>query len=311
MTTSNIDTSGSKSQALTDLPLFLGYVSSAFLQGILVLQVFVYLFAFKNDRRYIKIVVWFVFSLEWAFTIVTTILATQTLVSTGRLFDLINHSLSKLLPFICALVTLVVQVFYGYRIYLLSGRCLLPIVITLLSIAQCVLLNAAGFNQAFEGLFELFMDHSHEGLETPRAPIMVPTWLCLAAAGDCLIAVALFILLRRASRLLCTRSRTRLARITIICAEAGVITVLAALAELVFYVVFRKKFTHIIVFFMLSKLYSNGMMATLNVRLFMPSGIYEGHIYWEEEQVVTRERDSEEMGVDIIGAARPGSRTTV
>ncbi|KAJ8080202.1 hypothetical protein PM082_017032 [Marasmius tenuissimus] len=195
MTTADSDTSDSKTRALTDLPLFLGYILSAFLQGLLVLQVFVYFFAFKKDKTYMRIFVWLVFSLEWVFTIVTTILAARTLVSTGKLFELISDSLSKLLPFVCGLVTLVVQVFYSYRIYLLSGRYSLPIVISLLSVVQCVLLNAAGFNQAFEGLSGFFMDHSHEGMKTPRAPIIVPTWLGLAAVGDSLIAVTLLILL--------------------------------------------------------------------------------------------------------------------
>ncbi|KAJ8080201.1 hypothetical protein PM082_017031 [Marasmius tenuissimus] len=310
MTIGNFDehTSDNGLRALSDLPLFLGYVSGAFLQGLLVLQVFVYFFNFGKDRIYVKAFVLLVFTLEWVFTIIATILAIRSLVSFGRLTDLVIYIHSKWLPLLCGLVTLVVQVFYSYRIYLLSGWCSLPIVISLFSIAQWVVLNIAGFNSG--GLVGLFPKAIV--LSRDENPATVPIWLGLAAAADCLIAVTLIIYLRRASRSLCTPSaRTRVARTMIICIEAGVITVMAALSELLFYLIFAKSLIHIIVFFMLSKLYSNGMMATLNVRLFMPSSKYEGCKDWQEEHAPSKDRDSEETEVVVIGPTCPGSRTMV
>ncbi|KAJ8080197.1 hypothetical protein PM082_017027 [Marasmius tenuissimus] len=105
MTVGNVDggTSDEDFRAVTDLPLFLGYVLGAFLQGLLVLQVFVYFFSFGKDKRYMKIFVVFVFTLEWVFTIIAMILALRSLVSDGRLFDLADSLLSKSLPSLCGL----------------------------------------------------------------------------------------------------------------------------------------------------------------------------------------------------------------
>ncbi|KAJ8080205.1 hypothetical protein PM082_017035 [Marasmius tenuissimus] len=264
MTAGNIEwgkTSAQGVRALTDLPLFLGYVCSAFLHGVFMIQVFVYLFAFRDDRRYAKVFVWLVLISDWVFTIVALVPVLQILVEEGKICLLANTMVfNKVLPIFCGFVTFLVQVFYGYRIYLLGGHISLPVVISLLSAGQWVAL-IVGWS-------------SPDGVN--RDMTILPIWLSLAAAADSLIVATLVFLLTRASRNLRTaRAKTGLARVIMICIEAGVITVVAALLELLLFLVFRKSLIFVILFYMLPKLYSNGMMATLNARLLMPWSVFK------------------------------------
>ncbi|KAJ8080204.1 hypothetical protein PM082_017034 [Marasmius tenuissimus] len=260
MTAGNIEwgkTSAQGVRALTDLPLFLGYVCSAFLHGVFMIQVFVYLFAFGDDRRYGKVFVWLVLVSNWAFTIVALVPVLQILVEEGKICLLANTMIfNKVLPILCGLVPFLVQLFYGCHIYHLGGHVSLPIVISLLSAGQWVML-IIGWS-------------GPEGVN--RDMTFLPIWLSLAIAVDSLIVVTLLVLLTKAARKLRTaRAKTALARTTIICIEAGAITVIAALLELLFFcVAFRNSLIFVILFYMLPSLYSNCMMATLNARLLMP-----------------------------------------
>ncbi|KAF9261728.1 hypothetical protein L218DRAFT_484632 [Marasmius fiardii PR-910] len=66
-----------------------------------------------------------------------------------------------------------------------------------------------------------------------------------------------------------------------ICVETGLITGCAALVELIFFLAFRNSFLHFILFYMLPKLYSNALMATLNARLAIPGRKFRETGRWE------------------------------
>ncbi|KAL0569686.1 hypothetical protein V5O48_012273 [Marasmius crinis-equi] len=249
---------------LTETPLFLGYIISFLLQGILIVQVFTYFLAFKTDRKYIKLIVWFVFVSEWVSTIIATAAACQSLMVYEQLGWVPASILFKALSPLCGLVVLIVHAFYCYRIFVLGARIVVPIVIFMLSIGQCVMLIVAGFKSPL-GIGKVAKLHDIV------IDLSVPAWLSLTAASDCLIAITLIILLKRASRSSPTAAaKTRIQTVMMICIETGSITGLAALVELAFYAAFRQSFIHFALFYVLPKLYSNCMMATLNARLALP-----------------------------------------
>ncbi|KAL0569688.1 hypothetical protein V5O48_012275 [Marasmius crinis-equi] len=137
-------------RALTDIPLFLGYIISFLLQGVLIVQVFAYCIAFKADRRVdvdtpILLLVWIVFILEWVSTIIATLAALESLAVDGRLADLTFGLLFKSLSPLCGLVVLAVHAFYSFRIYVVGAHIAIPIVIFTLSIVQCLMVIIAGF----------------------------------------------------------------------------------------------------------------------------------------------------------------------
>ncbi|KAL0569685.1 hypothetical protein V5O48_012272 [Marasmius crinis-equi] len=267
MSGGNVDSDSSdvELRELTDTPLFLGYIISFFLQGVLVVQVFAYFIAFKRDQMYIKLAVWFVFLLEWVSTVISTVAALECLPLSGRLAGLTTSILFKLLSPACGLVILVVHAFYCYRIHLLGAHVMVPIIIFTLSIGQCVMVSIAGLMSVPEAentrLHDALLGASFVVRETPPIQYFAEphsqfqAWLSLAAAGDCLIAVALMLLLTRASRNLSTvAAKTRVQRAMMICVETGSITGLATLLELALYLVFMQSFIHVVLFYMLSKL---------------------------------------------------------
>lgn len=268
------DTTDDEFRALTDLPLFLGYTMSFFLQGVLCVQIFTYWLAFKNDRKYMKFAVWFVFVLEWTSTILASVAALRSLVSYGGLSQTYSYMLFKALSPLCGLVVLVVHIFYAIRIYMLEGPVLISGLILLFSICQCVMVNIAGFTSPL-GVGE-------EVLNNVLVKVACITWLSFTAINDFLIAATLVIILTRASRhMLSVRTKTRVERGMMICVETGLITGLGALLELVFYFAFKQSFIHFILFYILPKLYSNCMLATLNARLAIPGRKFRGSGEWE------------------------------
>ncbi|KAL0569687.1 hypothetical protein V5O48_012274 [Marasmius crinis-equi] len=281
--------------SLGDIPLFLGYIISFLLQGVLIVQVFAYFLAFKTDRKYIKLAVWFVFVLECVSTIVSTVAAIKSLALEGRLSDLTIDTLFRSLFLICGLVVLVVHTFYCYRIHILGARVAVPIVVFTLSMGQCVLVIITGF-----GVQETLVYVSHVA------------WLVLTAASDCSIAITLILLLTRASRNLPTAAaKTRVQRAMMICVETGSITGLAALLQLVLYISLGG-LGYIVLFFILSKLYSNCMMATLNARLALSDRTFREGGDWKPAPGVPplaameerKESDSIDSVVDIRRASR-------
>ncbi|THV02238.1 hypothetical protein K435DRAFT_775727 [Dendrothele bispora CBS 962.96] len=245
--------------ALSDVPLFLGYVFSYLLQGILIVQIFIYYIAFPKDSRLIKITVGFLFGIEVLSTVFATTGALWSIVAFGDLFDLANYWAFKTLGPLCGVAALTVHTFYAWRIHQVKGHWSICLLIILLSVVQCFSIIWTG-TQSYLGV----------GLdeEDPIEIVFVTVWLVGSSICDAIIAVSLVILLPRASRSLGTnQAKTRVERLVMIIVETGTITAVGALFELMFFFMFRNSLIHYILFFMLPKIYSNCMLAALNARV--------------------------------------------
>ncbi|KAF9483242.1 hypothetical protein BDN70DRAFT_891955 [Pholiota conissans] len=116
-------------------PAFLVVIINWGLFGLLSMQVYVYSQAFPKDRPALKSLVYVIYLLEMAQTILLVERAWETLVKEyGNVEGLDEVGTSNIsICFIGGLVGLVVQLFYAYRISILSGRKVIPGIISVIA----------------------------------------------------------------------------------------------------------------------------------------------------------------------------------
>ncbi|KAJ6504995.1 hypothetical protein C8R45DRAFT_1090757 [Mycena sanguinolenta] len=118
-------------------PTFLGILFNWGLMGVLAAQLYYYHVTFKDDRPTIKILVYGLFLID----------ASQTAMITADGFHWFVYGFGNVLvddaflnpwdvPFLDSIIALVVQVFYCWRIYVLRGGVVIPVVILLISATQ-------------------------------------------------------------------------------------------------------------------------------------------------------------------------------
>ncbi|KAF9525793.1 hypothetical protein CPB83DRAFT_817970 [Crepidotus variabilis] len=105
-------------------PLLLGPLLSTFFFGILTVQLYFYSISFASDAVYIKSLVWGVYALETAATIMTISDTYQWLAKGfGNVKGLDNVFLSPIYtPIMGPIIAGTVQMFYGYRIFKIERK---------------------------------------------------------------------------------------------------------------------------------------------------------------------------------------------
>lgn len=116
-------------------PLILGYLANFFLFGVLTAQVYYYYFSFPNDKACYKIVVAIVYILELLQTIIISHDAFESFGLRFGNFSSLDHIKHIWLgvPIISGIATCIVQVFYAYRIGVLSNTRVIPCTIVVVS----------------------------------------------------------------------------------------------------------------------------------------------------------------------------------
>ncbi|KAH9001875.1 hypothetical protein EDB86DRAFT_407032 [Lactarius hatsudake] len=165
-------------------PMLLGALWNWTLYGVLVVQIYVYSYNFPEDRRLVKLLVYSVFLVE-------TLQTALTGADLGNMDHLTAPYVSPFdVPIIGAIVALIVQCFFVYRIWVLSRRSpwFLCLLICLFSIV------AAG-----AGLYGGTYTHVRKKFASGRMlKVLALTWVSGNASADVLIANSLlFYLVRR------------------------------------------------------------------------------------------------------------------
>ncbi|KAJ3731558.1 hypothetical protein DFJ43DRAFT_1155521 [Lentinula guzmanii] len=180
--------------AITDVPIFLGYIFCYFLSGILVVQVFMYYLSFRRiDSRYLKLTVLAVFFVESLSTVFATMIVVMALIKDGYLSYSIVLWGFKAVALLSGLVCSMVHVFYCWRIHILGGRWIIIIAIMILSVTQCVMVSLSGFGAFEDG------DVLGAGTQTIKEPwtlLFNVSWLAGAAICDIIIAITIIHLVR-------------------------------------------------------------------------------------------------------------------
>ncbi|KAJ7208988.1 hypothetical protein GGX14DRAFT_453747 [Mycena pura] len=244
-------------------PLIIGELLGTYLFGILTVQFYLYHLTFPRDPKYIKYLVYSVFILDLASTVMCFADAYHWFASGyGNIAALNDIWLSAFdTPMIGAFLAAIVQCFYSYRLWTLSKYTLpICIVIFMIAIAQVI----AGIYGAVLG--HIAVTFAAAGPKVLRAAYVVNIG---AAVADVLIAVSMTILL--------TRSRTRahqqtefiIRRIINLTVETNLLSSALAILTVVLLVGVPGTNYFTAPSIMLGKIYSNSLLLMLNNRKFI------------------------------------------
>ncbi|KIK53876.1 hypothetical protein GYMLUDRAFT_207154 [Collybiopsis luxurians FD-317 M1] len=242
-------------------PRFIGILFNWSLLGILTVQVYIFYLNFPKDSRLHKALVYVVYLLDWAQTCLATYDAFNWFVygwgNLPALYQLYSSFLN--IPILSSVIALIVQVFFGWRIWRLSqSRVAFGLVIVL------ALLQMGGGIAV--GVF-LWRDSS-EVTRSDGLVRAVGIRLGGSAFVDTVIAISMtYYLVRSKSEVMGHMNNvvTRLIRLTI---ETGTATAIAALIDLVFFLK-EHNGLHQVSGVTLCKLYSNTLLVLFNNRMIM------------------------------------------
>ncbi|KAF8876181.1 hypothetical protein BD779DRAFT_1629596 [Infundibulicybe gibba] len=245
-------------------PLLLGYLFNWGLYGVLSVQVYLYYLAFPKDRLPTKCLVLGLYLVETLQTILVTHDAFTTF---ARDFgDLPSLNVAQLeglsTPMLSGIVSCTVQLFFTYRIYLLSKSKLLASVLCLIALMQ----GSAGIATGVKTL--QIDDWTKIQLE---AFVSCTVWLVGAAVCDIMIAISMVYYLSRSDTGFSSTHVliSRLIRLTI---ETGSMTAIVATIDIALFLGFPHNNYHTTPALLLAKLYSNTLIVTFNSRLRITGG---------------------------------------
>jgi len=230
-----------------------------FLYGVLLVQVYLYYLAFPGDSRRFKAIVWVLFFLE---TVQSVLLGYDGIFAFGlgygdsQKLDKVNLSWFSV-PFLGAFISSIVQCFFSWRIYTLSGSWITSAIVCLMSALQ-------GCTSIVQAIFSL--EIGRYSLIPSGTKITFPLWLVSTAVCDLTIAVcmAYFLSTKRSG---VHQTNVLLARLTQLCIETGSLTAVFAVVTAAMELGFPTKTYFIPPTYTMVKLYSNSFMMILNSRI--------------------------------------------
>jgi len=250
-------------------PLLLGTLWNWCLYGVLIVQFYVYSYNFTEDKRSIKLLVYTVFLLE----------TLQTALSGGDLYYWfisgygdIRHLASPFasafdVPIIESVVSLSVEVFFAYRIWVLSSVSTRRSSLRWYCLLICLFatINAAA---AFTGGIYGFIHGSFVSGRTLRYIVM--TWLIGNSMADILIAFAMFhhlVKQRKGTTRNGSFSDHHMVKIVRLTIESNLLTTSVGIVSLLLLFTYPNENWYTCPAAILGKLYSNTLLVSLNNRI--------------------------------------------
>ncbi|KAJ8503530.1 hypothetical protein ONZ45_g10787 [Pleurotus djamor] len=249
-------------------PLFFGFSLSTTLYGILVIQTYVYFLTYKRDKLWLRLLVLYLFLMETAMTIYNGVVVcgiTTDLSVVGRFKDSGVDPSEKMMSnntIFTVLLSTPVQLFLAWRIRIMDAPKITSILIILLSftsfgggIATSILVPRS----------DQVMDMSNAST-VPRSASSPPfVWLGASALADLFITGTLVYTLH-AKRTGIKATDDILQNIIKITIETGMLTFVCTIVEAALFASSVPEPLYLIPDMMISKLYANSMIATLNAR---------------------------------------------
>ncbi|KAH9066228.1 hypothetical protein EDB87DRAFT_697742 [Lactarius vividus] len=236
-------------------PLLFGPLFNWTLYGVLCVQIYVYSYNFPTDGRSAKFLAYFVFVLETAQTALTGAdMYYWFIAGFGNVERFAHSHFAPIdIAIINAIISLVVQGYFCYRIWVLNKRSLwLCGVIAICAVTQAVAATWLGITSLKVGKYVL----SKAGLYL---------WSIPSALADILIAVAMTLQLRKASSDFSNFVLARVVRLTV---ETNALTAAMAITALVLYAAFPNELYYVYITAVIGKIYSNTLLASLNNRIY-------------------------------------------
>ncbi|KAJ7137311.1 hypothetical protein C8R46DRAFT_613976 [Mycena filopes] len=250
--------------ALITGPTMLGICLNWGFAGIVVAQVYFYYSNFPGDRKSIKALIYGLAMLDIIQTGLVTADAFHWFVHGFGNMDQLNDTFlnSWDVPLIDSVISLIVQIFYCWRIYVLRSSVIFPALIVLVSVAQC----AAGVVTAVKA-------HQLGKLSLISTEVIEQTiWLAGSAVADVAIAVVLCWTLLRARQKATQTTHGVINRIVRLTVETNALTAGVAVLALILFLAVPHHSTLVVPpTAIIGKLYTNCLIAVLNNRPAKPS----------------------------------------
>ncbi|KAJ7758301.1 hypothetical protein B0H16DRAFT_1720903 [Mycena metata] len=238
----------------------IGVLLSCFLFGVMTVQTYVYYGRFPDDPPRLKILVATVclFEVAQAICIIHT-LYVLTIVDFGHPERLAGNT-PKSFPLgalFAGLSTICVQGFFSLRIYRLSERRLVPMLVAvmlLFRLASSLVIGATGFRETSLGSYEA------------RWGWLFLTAWSVSAASDLIITGTLVAILFRQRTYGLPRTGALVDKLIAWTIETGMLTSASWIVMLVCFVTMKDNFVWVSVFVVNARLFSNSLLASLNSR---------------------------------------------
>ncbi|PBK82333.1 hypothetical protein ARMGADRAFT_1090390 [Armillaria gallica] len=246
-------------------PIIVGSLLNWGLFGTLSVQLYLYYLAFPNDRQFTKYLVYGIYVIEF----VQTMFITHDVFATfGYGFGDMDALTAKHLywftvPIMSAIAAGIGQVFYAYRIFILSKSRIVSIFIICISLANFVA-------SMFTGVYS-FQAGIITRLTSRKLHITVGISCGSAALCDILIAICMTYYLMR-STINFRRTRILITKIIRLTIETGSVTAVVALLSVVLFIVFPDQTFYMTPTFIMPKLHANAVYMVLNSRFKIIGG---------------------------------------
>ncbi|RDB17465.1 hypothetical protein Hypma_001628 [Hypsizygus marmoreus] len=239
-------------------PWLIGVFLNMILYGMLVVQMFTYYQAYrKRDSPWIKFLVLYLFVVETINTGLNMVMMYEPLILENGSEDATTFFpiLFTSEPITIVAVSTPIQFFIAWRIGKISQSWWVPAVICLLALSSL----AGGIWTA------IAVQTIRRFARKPELHTPALVWFVTAAAADVLITVSLVrsLYIRRTGHSPTDAVITRIITMTI---QTGMLTAVAALGDVIFFLVLPHTTINFIWDLALTKLYANSLMSTLNAR---------------------------------------------
>ncbi|KIK58353.1 hypothetical protein GYMLUDRAFT_45270, partial [Collybiopsis luxurians FD-317 M1] len=239
-------------------PYYFGVALNSFLYGVLFLQMIIYYQGYKRDSLWLRFFVLYLFIVETVNTGICVAMVYEPLIGqfgTDAPMSLFPSLLASQ-PFLETAISIPVQFFYAWRIYIIMRHYWVPALICLSSLAS--------FAGAFWTSLCVHQAHSYQNKQIVNHPALI--WSICAAGSDVIISATLItLLIRRKTGIKSTDDTIdRIIRTTV---QTGAITGCFAVLDIVLFLVLPNSTMSFTFDFALPKLYSNSLISTLNARV--------------------------------------------
>ncbi|KAH8087803.1 hypothetical protein BXZ70DRAFT_1011519 [Cristinia sonorae] len=247
-------------------PMIMAHLVNWCLLGVLTVQVYAYHLAFPNDHYANRLVVTVAFFLELGQIFAATYDAFRVFGSGwGNYTELNSVGIFWVhLVLLTGMVTTLCQCFYAWRIYTLSRKYSVTIIIVVLSMLQLSL-------NIYEGVEVPHVGHI-SSIEHSVAFKTGLYWISSTVLCDLTITCSMFYFLQKAKKSNPKPMKTMIRRLLVLTVETGLIITLFAVIELILFVTKRNTLLYTAFLASTSKLYSNTLLAILNSRIQIEGG---------------------------------------
>ncbi|KAH9912120.1 hypothetical protein B0H21DRAFT_434472 [Amylocystis lapponica] len=237
-------------------PIFIGMILNIFLYGVTVAQIFIYYNTYKKDRPFLKLFVGFLLLADTLSSIFDIACAYIPLVvNSGNLHDLEFASwLFATEPAMTVLLAIMVQIFFKWRVKVLTGNTYLVCFIVFCAI--CQVCGGLGTSIAVGVVPEYAQFQKFEAI--------VIVWIIGAVLTDTTITIALVWRLKTHQHRFPT-TMNRLNKIIRLTVQTGLVMTVVEIVNLILFLA-DDTGIHLIFNIPLGRLYTNSLMSSLNSR---------------------------------------------